>query len=80
MCDAVADQRDYARRRKHDAGLTDILVVSLVLSDARRAPEPREIALEGINAFASIGLNEADCQALLARAEGRIALVHEALK
>ena len=80
MCDAVADQRDYGRRRKHDPGLTDILIVSLVLADARRAPEPRAVAREGIHAFASMGLGAADCQAILARAEGRIALVHEALK
>jgi HD-like signal output (HDOD) protein len=80
MCDAVADQRDYERRRKYEAGLTDILIVSLVLADARRAPEPGGVALDGINAFASIGLNAADCQAILARAEGRIALVHDALK
>jgi HD-like signal output (HDOD) protein len=80
MCDAVADQRDYGRRWKHDGGLTDVLVVSLVLADARRAPEPHVVAMEGISAFASIGLSAADCQNTLARAEGRIALVHAALK
>jgi HD-like signal output (HDOD) protein len=78
MCEAVADQRDYGRRRKHDAGLTEVLIVSLVLADARRTRGA--IALEGINAFASIGLGAADCEAILAGAQGRIALVHEALK
>jgi hypothetical protein len=36
--------------------------------------------MEGINAFASIGLSATDCEATLVRAERRIALVHEALK
>jgi HD-like signal output (HDOD) protein len=78
-CDAVADQRDYERRWKHDAGLTDVLIVSLVLADSLKAPEPREIAMAGINSFASIGFSATDCQATLVRAERRIAVVHEAL-
>jgi HD-like signal output (HDOD) protein len=80
MCEAVADQRDHGRRWKHDAGLTDVLIVALVLADALGAPEPRVVATEGIQSFASIGLNATDCQATLVRAERRIALVHEALK
>jgi HD-like signal output (HDOD) protein len=80
MCDAVADQCDYERKRKHDAGLTEVLIVSLVLADALNAPEPREVPMDGINAFASIGLNATDCQATLTRAERRIAVVHAALK
>ena len=80
MCAAVAEQRDYARKWQHDAGLTDVLIVSLLLADSLRMPEPREIALDGSNAFASIGLTATDCQATLLRAERRIALVHDALK
>ena len=80
MCDAVADQLDHDRKWKHDAGLTDVLIVSLVLADALNAPEPREVVMDGINAFSSIGLNATDCQATLVRAERRIAVVHAALK
>jgi HD-like signal output (HDOD) protein len=80
MCDAVGDQRDYERRRKHDAGLTDVLIVSLVLAESRRAPAPGPVEMSGVNAFASIGLSATDCQATLVRAERRIALVHDALK
>jgi HD-like signal output (HDOD) protein len=80
LCDAIADQRDYDRRRKHDPGLTDVLIASLVLADARRLPEPRGTTMEGVNAFASMGLSAADCQTILAQVEERIALVHEALK
>jgi HD-like signal output (HDOD) protein len=80
MCDAVADQRDYERKWKHDGALTDVLVVSLVLADSLNKPEPRTLELDGINAFASIGLNATDCQATLVRAERRIALVRDAVK
>ncbi len=80
MCDAVADQRDHDRKWKHNAALTDVLIVSLVLADALSAPEPREVVMDGINAFSSIGLNATDCQATLVRAERRIAVVHAALK
>ena len=80
LCDAVADQRDYERRRKHDPGLTDILIVAIVLSDLRRMPPPRQVSTAGINAFASLALSAADCEATLIKAEHRIALVHEALK
>jgi HD-like signal output (HDOD) protein len=80
LCEAVADQRDYGRRRKHDAGLTDILIASLVLADARRAADPGAVTMAGIGVFASIGMSAPDFQAVLERAEQRIALVHEALK
>jgi len=80
MCDAVADQRDFARKWQHDAGLTDVLIVSLLLADALRTPEPRKIDAQGVSAFASIGLTEVDCQATIIRAERRIAVVHDALK
>jgi len=80
MCSAVADQRDHERKFKHEADLTDVLVVSLVLADALKHPPPREIATEGVNAFASMGIGASDCDGIFERAERRIALVHEALK
>ena len=80
QCEAVADQRDYGRRRKHDPGLTDVLIAGIVLEDAKHRPEPREIATEGVNAFASLGLTTEDCHAILDQVEHRIALVNEALK
>ena len=80
MCEAVGDQRDYERKWKHDASITDVLIVSLVLAETLKNPEPRTVAMQGINAFASIGLNATDCEATMVRAERRIALVHDALK
>jgi len=80
MCEAVGDQRDYERKWKHDAELVDVLIVSLILAEALKLPEPRTVNMEGIHSFASIGLSVTDCQATLVRAERRIAVMHDALK
>jgi HD-like signal output (HDOD) protein len=80
MCEAVGDQNDFERKWKHDAGLTDVLVVSLLLGEALKKPEPRTVDMEGTHSFASIGLTATDCEATLVRAERRITLVHAALK
>ncbi len=79
MCEAVGDQDDVDRRWKHEAKLVDVLIVSLVLSHARKNPEPRNFAPEGISAFLSIGVTAADCSAILERADEDIRLIHEAL-
>jgi hypothetical protein len=79
MCEAVGDLNDVERRWKHEARLVDVLIASLVLSDARNTPEPREFATEGIHAFLSIGVTPADCSAILERADEEIRLIHEAL-
>lgn len=79
MCEAVGDQDDVDRRWKHEARLVDVLIASLVLSDARKAPEPRNFATAGINAFLSIGLTPADCSAILQQTDEEIRLIHEAL-
>jgi HD-like signal output (HDOD) protein len=79
MCDAVGDQGDIERRWKHQAGLVDVLIASLVLSDSLNTPEPRVIGTAGINAFLSVGVTPADCAVILAEAEEQIRHVHEAL-
>jgi len=40
MCEAVAEQRDYERKRKRVAELTDVLIVSIVLCEALRCRRP----------------------------------------
>lgn len=79
VCEAVGDQGDVDRRSKHEAGLSDVLIASIVLADALEMPEPRVIGAEGVNAFISIGLTPSDCSAVLAQAADQIRLVHEAL-
>ncbi len=80
MCEAVGDQQDYERKWKHDGALTDVLIVSLVLAESLKAPEPRSVDIRGINSFGNIGLSETDCQATLVRAQRRIAVVHDMLR
>jgi HD-like signal output (HDOD) protein len=79
MCEAVGDQDDFDRRWKHEATLTDVLIASLVLSDALKAPEPGTFATEGVNSFLSIGVTPEDCSTILQRADEEIRLIHEAL-
>jgi HD-like signal output (HDOD) protein len=79
MCEAVGDQNDVERRWTHEARLVDVLIASMVLSDARNTPEPQKFATEGINAFLSIGVTPADCSAILQRADEEIRLIQEAV-
>lgn len=79
MCDAVGEQGDLDRKRKHGATLTDVLIVSMLLADELQTPEPRVIVTEATNAFLSLGVTPADCTAILAQAQTQILLVHEAL-
>jgi HD-like signal output (HDOD) protein len=79
MCDAVGDQTDHERRWKHVAGLSDVLIASLVLAEALKTPEPRVVATDGINAFLTVGVKAEDCAAILTEAEKQISLVHAAL-
>ncbi len=81
MCEAVGDQRDYERKWKHDATVTDVLIVSLLLAESRGAARAAGgIAMEGIHAFASVGFKATDCEATLVRAERRVALMRDALQ
>jgi HD-like signal output (HDOD) protein len=79
LCEAVGEQADVDRRWKHEASLTDVLIVSLLLTDALQTPEPRGVATQGINEFLTVGLSADDCQLILTEAEHQIRLVHAAL-
>ena len=69
MCDAVGEQEDHERRWKHEAGLSDVLIVSLLLAETLKMPEPRTVPSEGINAFLTVRVAAADCAAILARGQ-----------
>jgi HD-like signal output (HDOD) protein len=79
MCDAVGDQGDLDRKWKHEATLTDVLIVSMVLADELQTAESRVTATAGSNAFLSLGVSPADRTTILAQAQTQILLVHEAL-
>lgn len=79
MCDAVGEQEDHERRWKHEAGLADVLIVSLLLAEALKMPEPRVVITEGINPYLTVGVTAGDTAAILSEAEQQIRLVHDAL-
>lgn len=79
MCDAVGEQADHERRWKHQAALSDVLVVSLTLAEALKTPKRAVTVTEGINAFLTVGVKAEDCEAILIEAERQISVVHEAL-
>lgn len=79
LCDAVGEQADHERRWKHEAGLTDVLIASILLADALKSAQPRAVATDGVNVFLTVAVKAEDCAAILAEAEQQISLVHEAL-
>jgi HD-like signal output (HDOD) protein len=79
MADAIGDQSEYERRWRHDPDLTDVLVASIVLADALKRPAPRDVAMEGISAFQTLGLAGKDCAAILTHAEYQVGSLNDAL-
>jgi HD-like signal output (HDOD) protein len=79
MSAAVGDQAERERKHRGEADLSDILIASVVLSKTLRMPAPRVIAIDGIDAFAVLGLSTQDCIAILARAESELASLQDAL-
>jgi hypothetical protein len=69
IAEAVGEQLNYERIAEGDADLTDVLVVGIVLAEARgRAPLGR-FQVENIPAFGRIGLSPQDCHNTLKQAE-----------
>ncbi|HEX3848363.1 MAG TPA: HDOD domain-containing protein [Steroidobacteraceae bacterium] len=78
MFDAVGEQNDRERRWKHEAGLSDVLVASLMLNEALNLPEPRRLATDGIGVYATCGVTAPLVPAILGEAEQQIGLVRQA--
>ncbi len=79
MSNAVGDQNDLERKRKHGEELTDILVTAVVLSEALRNPALLKSSMTEASSFHNIGLTEQDCLTILNRAQHQISALHEAL-
>ncbi|HEX4241247.1 MAG TPA: HDOD domain-containing protein [Steroidobacteraceae bacterium] len=79
MFEAVGEQNDRERRWKHEAGLSDVLIASLMLNEALSTPEPRHLATDGVGVYATCGITAPIAPAILSEAERQIRLVHEAL-
>jgi HD-like signal output (HDOD) protein len=79
LCEAIGEQDDHDRRWKHEAGLADVLIVSLVLAGSKQAPDLQAALSQAANTFLTAGVAAEDCAGILAEADERIRLVHAAL-
>ena len=79
MCEAVANQSDYDRRRRHEADLCDVLTVSIILGETLKMPAPRVVDAQGINAFLTLGLTDQDFTEILTQAESQLTTLQSSL-
>lgn len=81
MSEAVGNQDERGRehKRRHEADLSDIVIASIALAEMRKMPAPRVFDLDGVGAFAALGLAAQDCNAILALAGRQLELLQEAL-
>jgi HD-like signal output (HDOD) protein len=79
MAEAIGDQSDFERRMRHEPDLTDVLIASIVLAGALGSPAPRKVAMEGISAFQTLGLNDQECATILTHAEYQVGSLSDAL-
>jgi HD-like signal output (HDOD) protein len=79
MCDAVGEQGNHERGRKHDADLSDVLIASIVLAAELHVAEPRIIDVSNIGAFQRIGLSANNCTPILKIARHQLTSLHNAL-
>lgn len=81
ICDAIGDQDqvERERRRRHEPDLTDILIAGVLLGNAMKTPAPRNIDVQGVAAYAALGLSSQDCGAVLSQAETHLASLQATL-
>jgi HD-like signal output (HDOD) protein len=79
MCEAVGEQSDHERQRRHEARLADVLIVSVMLAEALRSLPPRTVHTAGVGAFLTVGVAAEDVAAIFDEAEQQIRQVHAAL-
>lgn len=79
ICAAVANQADLHHESRLHADLSDVLIVSVVLSAALKSSVARAINMGGIDAFQSIGLNAQNCADILTHADCELGSLHDVL-
>ncbi len=79
MADAVGEQCDTDRKRRTEADLSDVLIVSIALGEALKKPAPRDVRVDEIASFATIGLSVQDCTTILMHAEYQLGSLQDAL-
>lgn len=81
ICDAVGDQDqvERERRRRQEPDLTDILIAGVLLGNALKTPPPRDMDVQGVAAYAALGLSSQDCGAVLGQADCHLASLQASL-
>jgi HD-like signal output (HDOD) protein len=79
MAESIGQQLDYDRKSSREPDLTDILIISIVLS-GRLGQTPVELVdMEEIRSFQNVGFTPEDCATTLKHAEYQLGSLHEAL-
>jgi HD-like signal output (HDOD) protein len=76
---AVNDQRDYLRRIRDGGDLTDVLIVSLILSGAISQESVGELEMKGVNSFKAIAFSSEDCAVTIKQGRHQLTSLQEAL-
>jgi HD-like signal output (HDOD) protein len=81
MAEAIGSQGeiDRDRRRGREVDLSDVLIAGVMLGKIMETPAPRKIEVQGIPAFAAIGLSEQDCGEILLHAEYQLGSLQDTL-
>jgi HD-like signal output (HDOD) protein len=79
LCQAVERQRDYAHQSKRAADIADVLIASVALAEALLDREGDLSRCEGINAFASLRLEQSDMLEILKHTEYSLNSLRETL-
>jgi len=79
VSEAVGNQTNYQHKSKFQADLSDVLIVSVVLAEVLNNTVIRTVAMDGIEAFQSVGLNAQDCAEILTHADYQLGSLHDTL-
>jgi HD-like signal output (HDOD) protein len=79
MVEALGDQDDNDHGGKHEADLTDVLIVAVALARVLREPGPRSVDTDSIKSFGRLHLTPQNCAEILRHAEHQLGSLHAAL-
>jgi HD-like signal output (HDOD) protein len=81
MAEAIGSQCEIERerRRGREVDLSDVLIAGVMLGKFMETPAPRKIEVQGVPAFAAIGLSAQDCSEILLHAEYQLGSLQDTL-
>lgn len=79
LCDAVGNQADLGRKWRHDAELSDILIVATLLAEHPQSSAALNFSIAGIGAFSTLGVRSEECVSLVNEAALDVVRVRDVL-